>query len=75
MATLLTDLQSQDLTNKPHIDGADAHLIMVINEGIVQIDLFIAQAQVYAKRLSKTSRLPTSPNAEGFSAGSVPPGP
>lgn len=52
MATLVTDLLGQDLTDKPPIDEADAHLIMAINQGIVQIDLFIAQAQVCAAEVT-----------------------
>ena len=45
MAVLLTDLQERELTGEPQIDEADANLIAAINQGVVQIDLFVARAR------------------------------
>ncbi|MCJ2074412.1 hypothetical protein MKK68_01885 [Methylobacterium sp. E-016] len=44
MTTLLSDLRSRETSRLPHIDVANANLIAAIVQGLVQIDLFIAQA-------------------------------
>lgn len=49
MVKLLTDLRGRELTGKTQIDEANASLITAINQGIIQIDLFVAQARAYAK--------------------------
>ena len=46
MTTLLADLRGRELTDDARIDAANANLIAAINYGIVQIDLFIARAQI-----------------------------
>lgn len=48
MTALLADLRGRELTGKALIDEANASLITAIDQGIVQIDLFVAQARSYA---------------------------
>lgn len=48
LTTLLADLRGREPTGEPQIDEANANLIAAINQGIVQIDLFVAQARTYA---------------------------
>lgn len=48
MTALLADLRGRELTGEVLIDEASASLITAINRGIVQIDLFVAQARAYA---------------------------
>ncbi len=50
MSTLLCDLRSREPTALPHIDIANANLIAAIVQGMVQIDLFIAQARTLLER-------------------------
>ncbi|TXN71449.1 hypothetical protein [Methylobacterium sp. WL6] len=45
MTALLSDLRSRETSRLPHIDVANANLIVAIVQGVVQVDLFIAQAQ------------------------------
>ncbi len=47
MTAVLADVRSREPTGDPQIDDANANLITAINYGIVQIDLFIARAQVF----------------------------
>lgn len=54
MSALLADLRGKELTGEGQIDEANADLITAINHGIVQIDLFIAQARAYAEEAVKT---------------------
>lgn len=63
MAALLADLRGRALTGDSQIDNANANLITAINSGIVQIDVFIARAQVF---LADTARSgPNQPGASG----------
>ena len=48
LTTLLANLRGREPTGEPQIDEANANLIAAINQGIVQIDLFVAQARAYA---------------------------
>ncbi|MCJ2135188.1 hypothetical protein MKK69_14180 [Methylobacterium sp. J-026] len=47
MMAVLADLRSRELTGNPQLDAAHANLITAINDGIVQIDMFIARAQLF----------------------------
>ena len=47
MMAVLADLRSREPTADPQLDAAHANLITVINDGIVQIDVFMARAQVF----------------------------
>ncbi|MCJ2020761.1 hypothetical protein MKK84_25600, partial [Methylobacterium sp. E-065] len=49
MAVVLADLRGREPTGEAEIDEANANLITAINQGIVQIDLFVAQARAYAE--------------------------
>ena len=49
MAVVLADLRRREPTGEAEIDEANANLITAINQGIVQIDLFVAQARAYAE--------------------------
>ena len=46
MSSLLADLRGRGWTGDAQIDEVNASLNAAINQGIVQIDLFIAQARV-----------------------------
>ncbi|WP_231106557.1 hypothetical protein, partial [Streptobacillus moniliformis] len=46
---VLADLRGREPTGQAEIDEANANLITAINQGIVQLDLFVAQAQAYAE--------------------------
>ena len=46
MTTVLADLRGREPTGDARIDAANTNLIAAINQGIVQIDLFIARAQL-----------------------------
>lgn len=48
LTVLLTDLRGRELTGQVLTDEANASLITAIDQGIVQIDLFVAQARAYA---------------------------
>jgi len=47
MTAVLADLRGRGLTGDHQIDTANANLDTAINQGIVEIDLFIARAQVF----------------------------
>ncbi|MCJ2063219.1 hypothetical protein MKK63_10910 [Methylobacterium sp. J-088] len=49
MAALLADLRGRAPIGEAQIGEANANLITAINKGIVQIDLFVAQARAYAE--------------------------
>ena len=49
MTMLLADLRGREPAGDERIDEANADLIMAINQGIVQIDLFVAQARAYTE--------------------------
>lgn len=49
MTVLLADLRGREPTGEAQIDEANANLIAAINQGIVQIDLFVAQARAYTE--------------------------
>lgn len=49
LTTVLADLRGRELTGYAQIDAANAELLIAINQGLIQIDLFIARAQVLAK--------------------------
>ena len=54
MTALLADLRGRELTGKALIDEANASLITALDQGIVQIDLFVAQARSYADGAGQT---------------------
>ena len=45
MALVLAGLRERELTGAPEIDTANTNLVTAIRQGIVQIDLFIAQTR------------------------------
>ena len=47
MTAVLADVRGREPTGDPEIDDTNANLITAINQGIVQIDLFIAQARLF----------------------------
>lgn len=47
MTALLADLRARRPTEDPGIDTANANLLTAIDQGVVQIDLFIARAQMF----------------------------
>lgn len=47
MSAVLADVRGRNPTGDAQIDETNANLITAINSGIVQIDLFIARAQVF----------------------------
>ena len=49
MTVLLADLRGRQPTGEAQLDAANANLITAINQGIVQIDLFVAQARAYVE--------------------------
>ena len=53
MTAVLADLRSCEPTGDPQVDEANANLIATINAGIVQIDLFIARAQVFVAEVTR----------------------
>ena len=55
MTALLADLRGRELTGEVLIDKANASLITAIGQGIVQIDLFVAQARAYADGAVQTT--------------------
>ena len=59
MSTLLADLRSRESTGDPHVDAVNANLIYAINQGIVQVDLFIARAGVLANDTAQSGQAPT----------------
>ncbi|MCJ2068559.1 hypothetical protein MKK75_07030 [Methylobacterium sp. J-030] len=65
MTTLLADLRARRPTEDPGIDTANANLVTAINQGVAQIDLFIARAQVLEAEAANSDA----------NAGSAPPEP
>ena len=62
LTALLADLRARAPTGDSRIDEANANLITAINDGIVQIDLFIARAQVFlAEAVRSRSDQPEAP--------------
>ncbi|WP_342111532.1 hypothetical protein [Methylobacterium sp. SI9] len=57
MNTLLADLRGRGPTGEAQIDEANANLITAINQGIVQIDLFVARARAYAEGATPTGKV------------------
>jgi len=63
MKAVLADVRNREPSGYPQVDEANANLITAINYGIVQIDVFIARAQVF---LAETARSgPNQPGAPG----------
>ena len=60
MTAVLADLRSREPTADPQFGAAHANLLTAINDGIVQIDLFIARAQVFL-----AEAMPLVPNQPG----------
>ena len=50
MTTLLSNLRGREPTGVLQIDAANANLITAIHQGVVQVDLFIAQARSLLER-------------------------
>lgn len=65
MTAVLSDLRGRELTDDPQINEANGNLITAINQGIVQIDLFIARVQVFAAEAAQSGpnqlKAPDSP--------------
>ena len=61
MTILLADLRGRAPTGEAQIDEANANLITAIKQGIVQIDLFIGHAQVFAAEAARLR--PNGPRA------------
>jgi antitoxin component of MazEF toxin-antitoxin module len=62
LADLLADLQRQKSSDNADIDQANAKLVTATTLGLVQIDLFIAQAQAFVEQdLRPKANLPGSP--------------
>lgn len=53
MTILLADLRGRTPTGDVQIDAVNANLIAALNQGLVQIDLLIAQAQVLVSESSQ----------------------
>ena len=51
MSMLLSDLRGREPTSDLQIDDANANLIAAIVQGLVQVDLFIAQARGLLERI------------------------
>lgn len=54
LTIVLADLRGREATGYAQIDDANANLITAINQGIVQIDLFIARARVLASEAAQS---------------------
>ncbi|SDO44891.1 hypothetical protein SAMN05216360_12320 [Methylobacterium phyllostachyos] len=54
MTVVLADVRSREATGDPQIDDANVNLITAINYGIVQIDVFIARAQVFLAEIAQS---------------------
>jgi hypothetical protein len=46
MSAVLADLRSREPSGNQEVDDSNGKLVAAINEGVVQIDLFIARARV-----------------------------
>lgn len=56
MTVVLADVRSREPTGDPQVDEANANLVAAIKHGIVQIDLFIARAQVFLAEAAQSAR-------------------
>ena len=54
MTAVLADVRGREPTGDPEIDDTNSNLITAINQGIVQIDLFVAQARTFAEGITQT---------------------
>ncbi|MCJ2073147.1 hypothetical protein MKK75_30925 [Methylobacterium sp. J-030] len=54
MTAVLADVHGREPTGDPEIDDTNSNLITAINQGIVQIDLFVAQARTFAEGITQT---------------------
>ena len=54
MALLVAKLRGRTLTDEAQFDAANATLIAAINQGIVQIDLFVARCRVLTEQAFAT---------------------
>ncbi|XYD12650.1 hypothetical protein R1A27_34475 (plasmid) [Methylobacterium sp. NMS12] len=54
MTAILADVRSREPTGDAQVDEANVNLITAINQGIVQIDLFIARAQVFLAEAARS---------------------
>ena len=54
LTTLLADLRRRKSTADAQADETGANLVTAINSGIIQIDLFIARAQVFVAEASQS---------------------
>lgn len=61
MTAVLVDLRSREPTGDLQIDDTNSKLVTAINEGLVQIDLFIARAQVSVAEVAQSG--PNKPQA------------
>ncbi|MCJ2075109.1 hypothetical protein MKK68_05485 [Methylobacterium sp. E-016] len=66
MTALLSDLRSRETSRLPHIDVANANLIVAIVQGVVQIDLFIAQARGLIERTEQPGTLPLGESGQAL---------
>lgn len=57
LSMLLADLRGRELTGQAQIDEINANLITAIDQGVVQIDLFVAQARAYTERATPTGKV------------------
>ncbi|MEL6059477.1 hypothetical protein [Methylobacterium sp. DCY52] len=74
MTTVLADLRGREPSGYPQVDAANANLVIAINQGIIQIDLFIARARVLAEDAAPSRRAQAgTPGVapQGLSAGSA----
>ncbi|MCJ2052822.1 hypothetical protein [Methylobacterium sp. J-070] len=54
MTAVLADLRSREPSADPQFDAAHANLITAINDGIVQIDVFIARGRVFLSEAAQS---------------------
>ncbi|MCJ2111015.1 hypothetical protein MKK64_07385 [Methylobacterium sp. E-025] len=66
MTALLSDLRRRETSRLPHIDVANANLIVAIVQGVVQIDLFIAQARGLIERTEQPGTLPLGESGQAL---------
>ncbi|MGU3662201.1 hypothetical protein [Methylobacterium fujisawaense] len=63
MTTVLADMRSREPTGDAQVDEANTNLVTAINYGIVQIDLFIARAQIFLAEATRSG--PNQPKRGG----------
>ena len=61
MTAVLADVRSREPTGDAQVDEANTNLTTAINYGIVQIDLFIARAQIFLAEVTRSG--PNQPEA------------